>query len=477
MQKSSKMTCEAVVRNPKGINQYTHPKRFRDKIGKFMPNPANFKPTFFNFVVDGAMPLTKRPYQLQCELFEACQANKIIEILLPREHGKSYFLAYYPEYLLEHEKENVLLLSWTDIRKVTSQRVYQYFYMKGLLSEVPGIYNSPMHFTLKNGAKFDCYSITAREVLGFHNYTMIVDDPLDITFRERREKERMLELIWLSTMENINPNKLIICGTKKFEEDFFFFIERTYGDDLFKFVRTPYNEDGSLICPEKWTIEKLQKKRATIGEYMYSAEYLQDPHPIAGGVLQEGDITYKLNPEHWNSYDYCCIAVDSAWTTNETSDLTAIVIILRLKDSTKFLVIACDTGKWLFDDILNRVESHYDHLRIMYPECSFIVPIESNSGGNYLIQHANHSYNFAIDMIAVHHDKNKIVRIVGAVETPIKNGSIMFLESLKDSELMWELLTLPNCQKFDAADSLAMGITALRDRYSPLGDVWDRVNQ
>lgn len=440
----------------------------RGPDGRFLPSWAVESDIFEAFVAQRGNPSTTGALNHQMDLFRSIMQHERNLLLLPRGHGKTWFICYFIEYVMEFHGTSVLYLSWTDIKNQVSLWVFQYFSARGLLTAERGVTNTYKHFTLANGARFHTYSTTGREMLGFHNYVIIADDPIDMSFRERPEKERMVELIWQSTIANITTHnigivpKIIIIGTRKFEGDFYDFAIDMYGDTLNLFMRTPWLEDGRLLCPELWTQKQLEDKRSEIGPYMFSAEFMQEPHPKEGGVWTEDDITFIPGLEAWQKYDYCAIAVDSAWTTNETSDLTAIETVFKHRDKRTYDCFTDENGRFTFDEILERIEAQYNYITKNFPETIIVVPIESNGGGNYIIAHAATSdYNFKMAVVPVRHDKNKEVRIIGALEAAIKNGSIRFVHNIKKSELMNEILTFPHCRKYDAIDSFAMAINEL----------------
>lgn len=416
------------------------------------------------FVKKGAYPDYERPFEWQKELYDIVHENDFIEVLVPREHGKSVLMAWLIEETLT-AGENVLLLGWTDQRKTISSWVYNHFHIKEELNDV----KSEFHFSLTNGAKFDCYNITSKDVLGFHDVYMYIDDPIEDSFREEPHKEAKLERRWKSTLANINPHKIVFSGTRKAEFDFFNFIEETYGDKLIKYVKTPYTEDGGLLCPEIWSHDKLKEKRKEIGEYWWASEYEQNPHPIEAGVLEEPQYVSEVGKA---DFEYAAICVDSARTVNENSDFTAIVTVLKRRRELEYVVISSIVKKLEFEDILNQIESVYKFVRHNYVDINIIVPIEKNGGGEYIIQSAKkRGFKFAGSIVPIHQSKDKYIRIESALEVPLREGTIKFLEnplnpSMKDSELVLEIKRFPNSAKVDAVDALAMGILELENKHS-----------
>lgn len=404
----------------------------------------------------------------QYDLYKHLEEHFMSLVICPRDHGKSILLVMYIEYLLDAKKKDVLLLGWTDRVKRMSFFIYSYFVTHKLISDSKLIKNTPNHFMTDDGARFDCYGVRDKAILGMHpdsnELIMIIDDPMDESFETNPSKERDLEYRWESTIANINPTKIIICGTRKFEGDFLEYIGKQYKETIKVFHKTPVNTDGTLLCPERWTHEKLAKKRAEIGEYRYSAEYLGDPQPLTGGVWTEDDLHWASKLKKYSEYEIIMISVDPAWTTNEDSDYTSIEIIYKGKEIDKkreYIVFDDISGKFTFNSILDRIEHAFNDHSNMYPHVRIIIAIEINGGGKLLVDQAHaKGYNFAPFILEVKNTRNKDERIM-VLDVPIKNGTIKLMEDIKKKELYWELLKYPNTKKKDALDALAMGFIEL----------------
>ena len=146
------------------------------------------------------------------------------------------------------------------------------------------------------------------------------------------------------------------------------------------------------------------------------------------------------------------------------TQVTLIPIVFKGKEKEgrrEYIVFHDISGKFRFDGILDRIETNFRDIRDNFSGVNIFIAIEKNGGGQILIDAAiNRNYDFAPYILPVQHTRAKEERIM-TLEVPIKNHTIKFMEDLKGSELIFEILTFPKCKKFDALDALSMAFTEL----------------
>ncbi len=454
---------------------------------------------------------------------ETTYKEKFSEILVPREHGKSILLSIEMQYALMFDNFDLLYMGWTDRRKEVAEMVYNFGVKYGLI--MTDKCTSPFHFKFKNGARFDCYLITSKDVLGKHEVGdlkryedlteedfaglddefraiietkaletkskhrklwLAVDDPLDISFMHERHKEESLERRFDSTLYSINPDKWSFTGTKKFQGDFFDFLEEKFGPKLKQFKFQPILPNGALLCPERYTYpglstydedrvagkKDLYEIKADIGQYAWSSEWCQDPHPITGEVFKTFNMIDHLEPEQ--NYNMICIVVDRATTKGPKSDYTGIVVIGRLSQKNKrkkddpwvFDILDDLTGKYTIVEVANLIEKHYAYYKSRYTHVQkLFIAVEKQGGGDdfYTMSHS-FKYKFAEALSSenlIHTTRNKHTKIKDILKAPINNTGKHYLRipnNLKGSELYDEITQFPYSAKVDAIDALAMGL-------------------
>lgn len=523
---------------------------------------------FFTFCKTLSYPPYYGLYRWQKECYRVVWNNKFSMVVVSRDHGKSILWGNISQHAMQWEEYDILYLGWTDRRKEVAENVYNFFQKWDLIDSTTKT-SSPYHFKIKNGGRFDTYLVTSKETLGKHSVgeldrfdkltpedtkqlgkafteaikkkymegrskqrklLIFIDDPIDETFRKERHKEVKVETKYNSTIANINAEKVINSGTRKFQEDFFNFLLLKYKKKIKTYLRrthlcTPnveelnifkhidftkvdpkaprYNElmeivmskamdhpcfngfledadegyivHGSpaenLLCPERWNEADLKEKREEIGEYWWHAEYEGNPHPITGAVWDK--VHYVSHWDDWTYYDHSFIAVDRATTTNAKSSWTGITVFIRDGRDGSKIILKDLTGQYDFEDCLELVQTQYDWLRDVFPHAKCHVVIEKQGGGDDFIASAEkRQLKFARGIVPFHQTRDKIERIKDYLRLPIKHGDkangVRFLDSLRNTELMHEILEFPYPPRLDGIDSLATGVKVSEDY--PIGN-------
>lgn len=456
-------------------------------------------PTFEEFCATEAYPEYVGLSRWQKEFNDIVDSNKIVGLLAPRGHGKSIYLAWKFEYMLLYDEYDILYLGWTDRRKEVAQYVFNFFFMRNMV--VNSKRGSEFNFQLLNGAKFNTYHITDRKILGFHGsgassrrdddvgrkLFLCIDDPIDDSFRDELHKERNLERRFMSTIYNIQPDKWLIVGTRKFEGDFFDYLKhKVFKDKMVWYVRgthlkegdpgfneDPVNNPNNLLCPELFTEpgmpnyeedvkngkKDLAEIKLHVDPYWYFSEYEQDPHPITGQIFDK--VFYDKKVYSPREFDIIVFSIDRATSMSKRADKTGFVIIGRIpNDVPHFIVFEDLTQKIEFTPLLELIETKFRFYKEQFPFSSIVVVIEKQGGGADIIQYARNNYEleFGAHIEDVYNNRKKKDRIMDYLGSKMKRYQIRFPPEAASWEVVEEILTFPNCRYFDAIDALATGI-------------------
>ena len=550
---SERTVYDAISRVQKLNNQKKPPKKKQPKgntppsfTSKKKPNIPRIRKTmsFEHFSKYHSFPFYNGLYRWQTDWFKTVWRWKYSLTLVARDHGKSIGHSNLCQWAMTAKNYDIIYLGWTSRRRDVAQFVYNFFLQRDEL--VIDKASSPYHFKTVYGTRFDTYSVKSKEILGKHEVgtldreiieenryledflrntenplLMIIDDAIDNTFWKERHKEEDLEQFFRSTIANINPDKMMNVGTKKFEEDFYQFLQDVYEEDMVVYKRTPfldkkdprYNKEednpSNLLCPERWIDDKhpdyeryldlhekikfgkdfnsftkleqklvklkdLSKKRKIAGEYWWGAEYMQNPHPITGEIWEE--VHYAMDFKGTSKYDLACISIDRATTQNKKSDETGIVVMFREKEvffklkqdekgneirvpSHNYLVTQDYTDKIRITELVILIDSIYKSFIETYRRVIKLkIVVEKQGGGDDFIDLATDSgYRWAHLIIPIHNTRNKWDRIEDNLGSPINDAEILFMSTLKSSKVVSQILTAPYSNKIDAVDALSNG--------------------
>lgn len=182
------------------------------------------------------------------------------------------------------------------------------------------------------------------QVEGNHNFfaggicvhnCLIVDDPLKN--REEADSRLIRDKLWdwfaSTAYTRLMPGgAIILIQTRWHEDDLAGRLLR--GDEPWEVVNLPAiaehgdmlgRQVGRALWPERYSIEALERIRATIGEREFAALYQQRPSPLEGALFRRDWI------QHGDAPKGCRIAmgVDLAISSKDSADYTAIVVMAR----------------------------------------------------------------------------------------------------------------------------------------------------
>jgi phage terminase large subunit-like protein len=465
--------------------------------------------TFPQFAKTMSFPPYYGLYAWQIDCYEQIWPHDVSVTCVPRDHGKSVLFCALEQWAMLFKNYDVLHLGWTARRKEVAENVYNFHEHWDLVESTPS--TSQYHFRTTYGGRFDCFLITSKETLGLHakgaqtrgsdltdedlepfteetaarlrayykavsttrRLLVVVDDPIDDTFLKLRHKEQALERRFTSTILNVGPDKWIFVGTRKFAGDFFTFLDSVFQDKMFKYIRTPYVTDPAdplyaldpadhLLCPERWTVEKLAQKRKQNGEYWWSAEFMQDPHPVTNEVFPAPQFIHAS--EDFTRYDYVGLAIDRATTTNATSDDTGVIKWARRAGDGEVHVLDDLTAQHSFEALQELVSAQYRALRQYYPRSTVLIIVEKQGGGDDFYSSARaRGEHWTSHAVLVHSTRGKTERVTDWLEGPLTSGTLKILHAARHSPLVQQINQWPHPQHDDAIDACATLLHVLED--------------
>lgn len=205
------------------------------------------------------------------------------------------------------------------------------------------------------------------------------------------------------------------------------------------------SDDGTVLWPEKWSREALDKKRNEIGSNAFAGEFQNDPTRGDAGIFRDGWIRYHeliTVPENLPTF----AGVDLAISQKETADKTAIVIV-ALGDNEVFVLDA-------YTDRLSFGEAE-QAIIARCRDCS-LTGIESNAYQVAMAEQLMRRSPLPIREIFVH--KDKVTRAV-ELSAHVEAGRVKFRKGDKSQqELIKQLLDFPLGSRDDLVDALGYAV-------------------
>lgn len=197
-------------------------------------------------------------------------------------------------------------------------------------------------------------SITGRDA----DY-IIIDDPYkgfeDITPTLLQKRIDWFDTIIEQRIES--HTKLVILHTRWHSNDLQGYFKKNRSED-YHFISFPaIKENGEQLWPEKYTIEKLEKKRENIGERLFQSIFQQKP-------IDDSSNFFDLNKFHWCAPPeeltpiQMCRGWDVASSDPGKNDFTAGVPMYLLNDNKSILItdfVHGQFGKDTSQEIKNQI--------------------------------------------------------------------------------------------------------------------------
>lgn len=235
---------------------------------------------------------------------------------------------------------------------------------------------------------------------------LIIDDPekpTEIRSQVIRDKTKVYFQETLLSRLN-NPNVPIVCIMQRLHlDDLSGFLEKEYNFTVFK---KPLIVDGICQIPSQYTDKRI--KELQINDYVFKAQYQQEPIQLGGFVIKTDWFTYY--PLQKYNYKKIVIAADTAMTVKESSDYTTL-LVGGVTDNGKLHIIDMVHGRFEFPELkqeLVNLYNKYQYTDGITTSCSEVV-IENKASGIQLIQELQ--AHTGIPIIPIDVTKDKLTRV------------------------------------------------------------------
>lgn len=408
------------------------------------------------------------------ERVERWELKKLM-INIPAQHGKSSISSVaYPAWTLgRNPYQNIALCSYSAelsewFSRKTREMVKSDTFRKLFGDVLDPNSQSVVEWNTISGGSYRAVwvwgSLTGKAV-----DKMIIDDPHKD--QEEAQSPVMRNKVWdwytsVALTRCHGNTSIVLIMTRWHEDDLCWrLLDREW--DEWEVINIPvFNEDWTVIRPEKHPKELVEQKRRTMGEPMFQAMYMGDPINEWGWAFKWDYFSYYESHQIFNQYrteytkDLQIVTfIDPAISQKQTADDTSIVTIWLDKKNNDVYVIDVRRGKMLPDEIINNVFNVVNEFK---PQK---VWIETNAYQKMLeieIRKEMKKRNTFFLLEWQTSSMNKEAKILSALQPRYSNLTILHPKRwLNIAELEAQLLKFPNGKHDDAVDALSMAVMML----------------
>ena len=210
------------------------------------------------------------------------------------------------------------------------------------------------------------------------------------------------------------------------------------------------------LWPEQWSLESLQKTRASMPAWQWNAQYQQNPTAQEAALIKREHIKWwpKEKPPEC---EFIVQSYDTALTTKERSDYSVCQTwgVFQMDDgNTGVILLNRVKGKWEFPELKQMAHEQYEDWE---PDS---VIVEAKASGQPLIDEMRRSGIF-VQEFSPGKGQDKIAR-VNAIVDMFYNGQVWFPETGWATEVVDEITAFPNAEHDDDTDSMSLALARIR---------------
>ena len=214
-----------------------------------------------------------------------------------------------------------------------------------------------------------------------------------------------------------------------------------------------FRKKGEALHPERFNLEALQRIKANIGEYEWSALYQQHPTPRGGGIIKKKWI------RHWQTlpkvYDRIIQSWDFTFGKSKTSDRVSGQV--WMKDGANYYLLDNNTDKMDFVEQQRAIIS----MSTKWQDAIEKV-VEAKANGEAIMS----SLRSVISGMKPYQPRGSKEARLYAV-SPLFEGGNVYLPPQSDDypwvdDYEYELLSFPNGQYDDQVDATTMALDELK---------------
>lgn len=316
------------------------------------------------------------------------------------------------------------------------------------------------------------------QIRGFRPDVIICDDiESDESVESEEQRKKLKDWLFKACINTLLPDgQFIIIGTIIHPLSVLadlLVMPNGWEKEKLQAYKNAIQEPGNELWGELWTHQRLQARKAEIGSWAFSAEYLNNPVSNETAPVQEKHIRYWTElPKQYS----CVIAVDPAYSDDETADYKVASVVAIDQQMNRYLVDYIRThdpiGKFQ-DSVINLFLRYRDTLTgVGIPNSgvekgffdSFLRKCEERKLLSIPIVELKNTFTNAITNVSA---RNKKARVVAALQPLFEQGKYYIHGN--HIEARDELLTIGSSRWDDIVDSMAYAEQIIQPVYYDVG--------
>ncbi|MDR2018558.1 MAG: hypothetical protein LBQ00_06785 [Syntrophobacterales bacterium] len=412
------------------------------------------------------------------EIYELAKVeDEPVFIAAPREHAKSTIVSFETpiEDICLERKRFIILISDTedlaaDFNVFIKLELEENERIRADFGSLKGPSWSDNDFTTRNGIRVKARG-RGQRVRGLRNRQfrpdrVIIDDlENDKNVRNPKIVKEAVNWILTAVMGSLAENfSMMMIGTILAKNSVLsWFINAKDEGERPLYLSKVYRaiQDGTPLWPEKWPLERLEKKRRQIGTINFNQEFMNDPKD-EDGMFREEWIRYyhpeELIGKRLRSYIY----IDPSMENGASNDYKAI-IVLGVDDDGIMYILESFIRRCSIDMMARVGYSRYEEFR----------PIGFGMEENALGEFAQSPFRlvakekkYILPIRGVKHSVSKESR-VSRLSAFVERGIIRFQKGHSDQDLLVEqLIYFPSTTINDDGPDALEGAVAMAEEYA-----------
>lgn len=251
--------------------------------------------------------------------------------------------------------------------------------------------------------------------------------------------------------------KLTIIGSSWHPEDAYSKIRRQAeeeGSDIANYKYPCYKPDGGLLCPEEWTREDLEAKRADIGSSYFKLRYLMDHRALVGGMFDEKHLIFLDElptpiEANYSGWDLAITSKEVADQKNLDPDYTAGIVVCWHPQHWDRIVVVD-----IYRERIRR--GHADAINMMHTKHNTVMEVVEDNAFQRLVRDSVKEKYRNVNVSGVKNVKDKVARIRLGLESFFERGFYLY-KGMGMEKIEWflgEYTTFPRGAHEDILDAL-----------------------